>query len=98
MRFTADEERTMARMWSEGRTCDEIADAVGRSRGTVTSWASCHRDLCPRRRRALTPALRREILDMRRKGIGNADIARRLGLSPSTVSRSLEVSARCTRG
>ena len=40
---------TVAAMWRDGRTCEEIGATIGVSPRAIKGWVQRHRDLCPSR-------------------------------------------------
>ena len=79
--------------WKQGESMQAIGRALGKRQSTVWSLITSHGGLAPTSRRRAASSLslheREEISRGVAAGLSNAEIARRLERSPSTVSREL---------
>ena len=92
-RFTAEEKRELWSRWRAGESLSEIGRALSRQPGSIRRQVAANGGCvpAPRRRspRALSAAEREEISRGLAEGLALRLIARRLGRSPSTVSREV---------
>ena len=85
--YTTGERDMMARMWAEGRSAREIAEAVNRTETAVHKYADANRDLFPRRNVRLSDEEHEQMLALREQGKSYAEIGKYLGVSDETVRR-----------
>jgi DNA-binding CsgD family transcriptional regulator len=81
--ITPDEEKRIRELKEQGLTYGQIAKQMHRSVSTV--WRTVHREYPPLRR-AITPERLQDTLLLRRMGLTEEEIGRRLGVSKPMVS------------
>lgn len=88
-RFRPEEIRLVERMWTDGATIDEIAKKLHRGRPSLAAFINRHRDRFPSRANPVTEEQKSEIIRRRAAGERAEDIAAALGVSESTVYKTL---------
>lgn len=98
-RYTEDEDARIERMWADGVSLQDIADALGRSRDGLWGHISRHRSRYPKRgaggvRNVLISQMGPIMTAMREHGCTSKAIAATLGVCERTVRRHLGQSVR----
>lgn len=88
-RLRSEEIRLVERMWTDGATIDEIAKKLHRGRPSLAAFINRHRDRFPSRVNPVTGEQKSEIIRRRAAGERAEDIAVALGVSESTVYKTL---------